>query len=83
MSGEDKKGIVSRLCRSYVPSESDEKLEIGFGTVLARSGDSSSNGTMANGESGGRIWVSFTQEEIAHFKTITELARLGLEQRDK
>ena len=49
----------------------DDKLDLGFGTVLAKS------------ESNSQVMVMFTAEEITHFKAIAELARVGLQERDK
>ena len=76
MNETEKRLIASQLCKHYVVDpDQDEKLEVGFGTVVAR--NNTENQEHQN------VLVMSTNEEIMHFKAITELARVGLEQRDK
>ena len=53
---------------------SDETLDIGFGTIVAKSEVAPKDGNCL---------VIFSLEEIEHLKAIAELARIGLEQRDR
>ena len=79
MTSDTKAEIADRLCKHFERSDTDEKLDVGFGTIVAKHEipNTESNSNQDN------CLVMFTMEEIEHLKAIAGLARIGLEQRDR
>ena len=85
MEAETKREIAVRLCKHFERSETDEKLDVGFGTIVAKNETDKQTNKQneTNNSKQDNCLVMFTLEEIEHLKTIAGLARIGLEQRDK
>ena len=74
-SREKQREIAAGLAEVYKPGEEEEQLPIGFGNIISRFAGQS--------KKEGKCLVLFTLEEIEHLKAFVELARIGLEMKDK
>ena len=70
------KELAAGLCEVFKPDADAEQLPIGFGTIISKV-------NQEGPKKDAKCLVLFNMEEIEHLKAFVELARLGLEMKDK
>ena len=73
---ERQKELAAGLCEVFKPEADAEQLPIGFGTIISKVNQDGP-------KKEAKCLVLFNMEEIEHLKAFVELARLGLEMKDK